>query len=144
MAMGLLRYGMVEGVAAVRFVGMPGGLSRCRAEPALRPSGGAPNQCSVSGQRGDLADDQQRRRLHGVVRARARRVRASVPVTTRCSAREPFSTSANGVRGRAAVRDQALAQRIQPGHAHVDRQRLPFLRERAPSRACPASPCSAR
>ena len=104
-------------------------------------SGGAPNQCSVSGQRGDFADDQQRRCTHASANARARQVRPACPVTTRCSGREPFSTIANGVTRRAAVRDQAIAHAFQAGHAHVERQRLPFLRERGPVERVVGSPC---
>ena len=37
-----------------------------------------------------------------------------------------------GRRRRAAMRQQSIAQCVQAGDAHVDRQRLPFLGERAP------------
>ena len=107
------------------------------------PSGVAPNQCSVSGQRGDLADDQQRRRLH-VVCARPLgqfRQRADDDALLAAAIRSRPAQTASTARGRARSGGRA-------GHRARPRPcRRPASAAPAPapaSRACPASPCSAR
>jgi len=98
---------------------------------AVWKKGGVAEPVQLRGQRGDFAEDQQGRRAH-VFGGRAFR-----QVIQRAEDHPLLATRAVlDQRERracaAAVREQLCAQAVEPGHAHVHRQRLPFLRQRRP------------
>ena len=83
------------------------------------------------GQGGDFAQDQQGGRAHRLGAGAIGQVAERAEHHPLFRSRAIFDQR-EGRRWRAAMRQQAIAQRVEAGHAHVDRQRLPFLGERAP------------
>ena len=80
------------------------------------------------GQRRDFAEDQQRRRLHRVFARAFGQFGQGADDYALVRSRAVFDQRERRVGG-TSVRDQALAQCVESGHAHVDSERLPFGRE---------------
>ena len=83
------------------------------------------------GQRGDFAENQQRRCAHGFGASAFGQVGERAEHDALFGARAVFDQGERR-RRRAAVREQTFAQNVQPGDTHVHRERLFFLRECAP------------
>ena len=83
------------------------------------------------GQSSDFAQDQQGRRAYVLAAGALGQVGKRAEHDALPGARAVLDQRERR-RRRAAVRQQAIAQRVQARDAHVDRQRLPLLGERAP------------